>query len=164
MRKTLRIKKKNWGAISKNCRKWVLRKNLPLSHQCPKTYTKSEKIFEKISEKVWENLWKNLRNISQNFSGIIFDFLIFQFSDEFWEIFQISSVSSRLSLKTTKWETKISRKIRENLHLKNSVRNLIFSAKNFYFNRIQQIWEHDNFEKIEKTQKILRDIPTKFGK
>ena len=26
-------------------------------------------------------------NISQNFSEIIFDFLIFQFSEKFWEIF-----------------------------------------------------------------------------
>ena len=67
MRKTLRIKKKNWVEIPKNCRKWVLQKNLPLSHQCPKTYRKSEKIFEfreilkkflrkseKISKKIWE--------------------------------------------------------------------------------------------------------------
>ena len=29
-------------------------------------------------------------NISQNFSEIIFDFLIFQFSEKSWEIFQIS--------------------------------------------------------------------------
>ena len=32
---------------------------------------------------------------------IIFDFLIFQFSDKFWEIFQISSESSRVSPKIT---------------------------------------------------------------
>ena len=44
------------------------------------------------------------RNISQNFSEIIFDFLIFQFSEKFWEIFQISSASSRLSPKITEWE------------------------------------------------------------
>ena len=43
-------------------------------------------------------------NISQSFSKIISDFLIFQFSEKFWEIFQISSESSRLSLKITDWE------------------------------------------------------------
>ena len=43
-------------------------------------------------------------NISQNFSEIIFDFLIFQFSEKFWEIFQISSESSRSSPKITEWE------------------------------------------------------------
>ena len=46
------------------------------------------------------------------------------------------------------WETKNSKKIAETLNLKNSVKNLIFSVKNFYFIRIQQNWEHDNFEKI----------------
>ena len=66
------------------------------------------------------------------FSEIISDCLIFQFSEKFWEIFQISSESSRLSLKITEWETKNSRKIGETLHLKNSVKNLIFSAKTFY--------------------------------
>ena len=40
-------------------------------------------------------------NISQNFSEIIFDFLIFQFSEKFWEIFQIYSESSRLIPKIT---------------------------------------------------------------
>ena len=40
-------------------------------------------------------------NISQNFSKIIFDFVIFQFSEKFWEIFQISLESSRLSSKIT---------------------------------------------------------------
>ena len=92
-------------------------------------------------------------NISQNFSGIIFDFQIFQFSEKFWEIFQNSSESSRLFLKITEWETKISRKSGETLHLKNSVKNLIFSAKSFYFNRIQQNWEH-NFDKIKGTSKL----------
>ena len=55
------FKKKNWGAIPINYRKWVLRRNLPLSHQCPKTYRKSEKMFEEIlrnsdeiSDEVWE--------------------------------------------------------------------------------------------------------------
>ena len=38
-------------------------------------------------------------NIFQNFSEIIFDFLSFQFSEKFWEIFQISSESFRLSPK-----------------------------------------------------------------
>ena len=57
MRKTLRIKKKY--------RKWVLRKNLPVSHQCPKTYRKSEKMFEEIlkkfrrkSEKISKKIWE----------------------------------------------------------------------------------------------------------
>ena len=35
------------------------------------------------------------------FSEIIFDFFIFQFSEKFWEIFQISSESSRLPPKIT---------------------------------------------------------------
>ena len=46
----------------KTVRKWVFRKNLPFSHQCPKIYRKSEKMFqeflinsEEISKKVWEN-------------------------------------------------------------------------------------------------------------
>ena len=40
-------------------------------------------------------------NISQNFSEIISGFLIIQFSEKFWEIFQNSSESSRLSPKIT---------------------------------------------------------------
>ena len=40
-------------------------------------------------------------NISQNFSEIIFDYLILQFSEKFREIFQISSESFRLSPKIT---------------------------------------------------------------
>ena len=40
-------------------------------------------------------------NISHNFSEIIFDFHIFQFSEKFWAIFQISSKSSELSPKIT---------------------------------------------------------------
>ena len=38
-------------AIPKNCRKWLLRENLPLFHKCSKTYRNSEE----ISKKVWEN-------------------------------------------------------------------------------------------------------------
>ena len=55
-------------------------------------------------------------------------------------------------------------KIWETWDLKNYVNNFTFSPNSFYFIRIQQNWEHDNFEKIEKTQKILRDIPKKFEK
>ena len=53
---------------------------------------------------------------------------------------------------------KKSRKIAETLDLKNSVKNLIFSVKNFYFIRIQQNWEHDNLRKSEKLHiwKILK--------
>ena len=132
------------------------------------------------------------RKISQNFSWIIFDFLIFQF---FWEIlgdfsdffrkFSIvfknyrmrnlifkekrrnfrfltnskkkSPIFSRyLVFPRTRWnwETKNSRKTAETLDLKNSVKNLIFSVKNFYFIRIQQNGEHDNFEKIWETSHL----------
>ena len=53
-------------------------------------------------------------------------------------------------------------KIWEAWDLKNYVNNFIFSPNSSYFLRIQQNWIHDNFEKIEKTQKILQDIPRKF--
>ena len=69
----------------KNCRKWVLRKNLPLPHQCPKTCRKSEKIFVEIlsnsegnSEKFWENFWEILRNISTR----VLNTLIHNYYDE----------------------------------------------------------------------------------
>ena len=52
------------------------------------------------------------------------------------------------------WETKNSRKIAEILDSKNSVKNLIFSVKNFYFIRIKQNWEYDNFEKIWETSHL----------
>ena len=52
------------------------------------------------------------------------------------------------------WETKNSRKIAEALDLKNSVKNLIFSVKNFDFIRIQQNWEYENFEKIWETSHL----------
>ena len=55
-------------------------------------------------------------------------------------------------------------KIWETWDLKNYVKNFIFSPNSSYFLRILQNWGHDNFEKIEKTRKILRDIPKKFGK
>ena len=47
-------------------------------------------------------------------------------------------------------------KIWETCHLKNYVNNFICLPNSSYFLRIQQNWGHDNFEKIEKTQKILR--------
>ena len=47
-------------------------------------------------------------------------------------------------------------KIWETWGLKNYVKNYIFSSNNSYFIRIQQNWEHDNFEWIEKTRKLLR--------
>ena len=50
-------------------------------------------------------------------------------------------------------------KIWETWDLKNYANNFIFSPNSSYFLWIQQNWGHDNFEKIEKTQKILRDIP-----
>ena len=56
------------------------------------------------------------------------------------------------------------KKIWETWDLKNYVNNFIFSLKSSYFLQIQQNWGHDNFEEIEKTQKILRDIPKKFEK
>ena len=55
-------------------------------------------------------------------------------------------------------------KVWETWELKNYVNNFIFSLNSSYFVRIQQNWGHENFEKIEKTQKILRDIPKKFEK
>ena len=56
MRKTLRIKKKNSRAIPKNCKKWVLRKNL--------TFSSMSQNLQKIRENFWRNFWENLRNIS----------------------------------------------------------------------------------------------------
>ena len=53
-------------------------------------------------------------------------------------------------------------KIWETWDLKNYVDNFIFSPNSSYFLRIQQNWGHDNFEKIDKNQKILRDIPKKL--
>ena len=50
-------------------------------------------------------------------------------------------------------------KIWETWDVKNYVNNFIFSPNCSYFLRIQQNWAHDNFEKIEKIEKILRDIP-----
>ena len=44
-------------------------------------------------------------------------------------------------------------KIWETWDLKNYVNNFIFPPNSSYFLRIQQNWGHDNFEKIEKTQK-----------
>ena len=38
--------------------------------------------------------------------------------------------------------------------MKNSVKNLIFSVENFYFIRIQQNWERENFEKIWETSNL----------
>ena len=55
-------------------------------------------------------------------------------------------------------------KIWETWDLKNYINNYIFSPNSSYFLRIQQNWGHDNFEKIERTQKILRDIPKKMWK
>ena len=58
-----------------------------------------QKVTELISR---PDILKNPgRNISQNFSEIIFDFFIFQFSKKFWKIFQIFLESSRLSPKIT---------------------------------------------------------------
>ena len=106
---------------------------------------KSEKLL--ISEKWCKQLY------------IISDFLIFQFSEKFWEIFQISSESSRLSLKITEWETKNSRKIGETLHLKNSVKNVIFSAKNFYLIESSRIENTTIFIKSKepKNWEILKE-------
>ena len=53
-------------------------------------------------------------------------------------------------------------KVWETWDLENYVNNFVFSPNISYFVRIQQNWGHDNFEKIEETQKILRDIPKKF--
>ena len=55
-------------------------------------------------------------------------------------------------------------KIWETWDLKNYVNNFIFSLNISYFLQIQQNWGHENFEKIDKTQKILRDIPKKIWK
>ena len=50
-------------------------------------------------------------------------------------------------------------KIWETWDLKNYVNDFTFSPNSSYFLRVQQNWGHENFEKIDKTQKILRDIP-----
>ena len=55
-------------------------------------------------------------------------------------------------------------KIWEAWDLQNYVNNFIFSPNSSYFLRIQQNWGHGNFAKVEKTQKIFRDIPKKFEK
>ena len=66
-------------------------------------------------------------NISQNFSEIIFDFLIYQFSEKFWEIFQnffkkFSIVSENSRIRNLIFEEK-RRKFR---FLKNSKKILPF--------------------------------------
>ena len=48
--------------------------------------------------------------------------------------------------------------------VKNYVNNFLFFPNSSYFLQIQQNWGHDNFEKTEKTQKNLRDIPKKIEK
>ena len=87
---------------------------LKLKFMCIKTClylystNRSSKLYIYIENQYFQTVSQGIKlikypggNISQNFSEIIFDFLIFQFSEKFWEIFQISSESSRLSPKIT---------------------------------------------------------------
>ena len=55
-------------------------------------------------------------------------------------------------------------KIWKTWDLKNYVNNFLFFPNSSYFLRIQQNWGQENFEKTEKTKKILRDIPKKIEK
>ena len=90
-------------------------------------------------------------NISQNFSEIIFDYLIFQFSEKFWEIFQISSESSRLSPKITEEEIWYSKKSGESSDFSK------IKKKVSYFLQISRIssepGEIEKLKILEKSQK-----------
>ena len=91
-------------------------------------------------------------NISQNFSGIIFDFLIFKFSETFWEIFsdffrKFSIVSENYRMKNLIFKEKW----RNFRFLTNFKKSLPFSSDISYFLQTRWNWETKNSRKIAET-------------
>ena len=97
-------------------------------------------------------------NISQNFSEIIFDFLIFQFSAKFWEI---SDFFRKFSIVSGNYRIRnlISKKKRRNFRfLTNSKKSLSFSPDISYFLRTRWDWETKNSIKIAGTLDLKNSV------
>ena len=91
-------------------------------------------------------------NISQNFSELNFEFLIFQFSEKFWDIFQISSESYRFSPKITEYIIQYSKKSGETSYFSQILKKVS------HFLQISRIssepGETEKIKILEKSQKL----------